>query len=74
MHVTTPPPGDHLLHFVRARFTERGESFHGWCRKAGIDGGYATRALQGKHTFPAAGRLRDRIVKAALQGNTDERA
>lgn len=65
MQKQTPPPGKPLLHLVRARFTERGESLHGWCKAHGVDWGYAHNSLTGKLNFPAAQRLRERILVAA---------
>lgn len=58
-------PGPELLQAVRARFVGRGTSLHAWCRQSGVDWAYANRALTGEHTFPAAVRLRERIVAAA---------
>lgn len=65
MQKQTPPPGKALLHLVRARFTERGESLHGWCKANGVDWGYASHSLTGNINFPAAQRLRERIMVAA---------
>lgn len=71
--VPIPTPGKPLLHLVRARFTERGESLHGWCTRHRVDWGYACRSLTGAHDFPAAQRLRERIVKAAGVGQEEQR-
>lgn len=64
MQKHTPPPGKPLLRMVRAKFTERGESLHGWCKANSIDWGYANHSLTGRVNFPAAQKLRERILVA----------
>ncbi|GJL84148.1 MAG: hypothetical protein DHS20C01_37820 [marine bacterium B5-7] len=62
MNEEKPHPDKRLLFLVRARFIERGESLHGWCNQHGINHAYAHRALTGVLRFPAARRLRLRIL------------
>lgn len=60
-------PGKQLLQAVRARFVARGRTLHGWCRAQGVDYAYAHRALTGELDFPAARKLRRRIVAASAK-------
>lgn len=62
---STVIPGKPLLNLVRARFVENGASLHGWCVNHQIDWSYACGSLTGRHTFPAAKKLRNRILRAA---------
>lgn len=59
-----PIPGPELLRLVRARFIERRTSLHAWCRLNGVSHSYANGALSGRLDFPAARRLRARIIAA----------
>lgn len=58
-------PSKQLLTKVRARFVEHGGSLHGWCVAEDVDWSYACGSLTGRHKFPAAKRLRKRILRAA---------
>jgi hypothetical protein len=59
---TTDQP---LLLQVRMAFLTQGTSFHRWCSDAGVDRSYAAKAIDGQATFPAAIKLRARIIAAA---------
>lgn len=59
-----PSPGPELLRLVRARFIERHTSLHAWCRTNSVSHSYANGALSGRLDFPAAKRLRSRILIA----------
>jgi hypothetical protein len=50
---------------ARAGFILQGTTLRGWCRRNGVDPGYAHRVLAGKLDGPAAKNLRLRITSAA---------
>lgn len=63
MHSNPTEPS--LLLMVRTAFIAKGTSLHAWCASAGVDRSYAAKAISGQATFPAAIKLRRKVLAAA---------
>lgn len=50
---------------AKAGFVLKGTTLRQWCRSAGVDTGYATKALTGKQSGPKARELSARILRAS---------
>jgi hypothetical protein len=57
--------GSSQLTVAKAGFILQGTTLRGWCKRNGVDPGYAHKSLAGRLNGPSAVLLRDRIIEAA---------
>lgn len=66
-----PEPGPVLYRMVRAGFVKKGSTLNRWCREHGVTRQHAENCLQGKTKGPAADKLIERLISAAVETEPD---